>query len=141
MQTSKNLKSESLRAIPYVFGILVMIVFGFIAYNEIFVINVLAMTAAVYIAGSIVVGRELKKLLNVFVISFLAVVVSDLCFLFLQQFVALCITLAVLLVSIKYSLIGDHDSGWFGALGSLFLGIIFLLIIEIILGPVRLFLI
>jgi hypothetical protein len=140
MQASRNLKRESLRAIPYIFGILALIIFGFIAYNEIFMINVLAMTVAVYIAGSIVVGREPKKLLNVFVISFLAVVVSDLGFLFLQQFIALCVTLAVLLVAIKYSIIEDHDSGWFGALGSLFLGMIFLLIIEIILGPVRLFL-
>lgn len=140
MQANQKMNKDSLRAIPYIFGVLALAICSFIVFNEIFVINVFAMTAAVYVASSIVVGRELKKLLNVFTISFLAVVVSDLCFLFLQQFVALCVTLFVLLVSIRYSLIGDHDSGWFGALGSLFLGMIFLLLIELILGPVRLFL-
>ena len=131
---------DRLRAIPYVFGALVLVICGFIVYNEIFVINVAAMTAAVYVASSIVVGRELKKLLNVFIISFLVVVVSDWGFLFLHQFAALCITLFLLLASIKYSLIGDHDSGWFGAFCTLVLGMIFLLIIELVLAPVQLFL-
>ena len=138
MQANQKINRDRLRAIPYVFGALALVICGFIVYNEIFVINVAAMTVAMYVAGSIVVGRELRKLLNVFIISFLVVVVSDWCFLFLQQFVAFSITLLLLLVSTKYSLIGDHDSGWFGALCTLVLGMIFLMIIELILVIVQL---
>ncbi len=135
----KGVNRINLRLIPYVFGALALAICGFITYNLVFVVNVVVMTIALYVASSIVVGGELKRLLNVFIISFLAVIVSDLCFAFLQPFIALCIFLFVLLVTIRYSLIKDHDSGWFGALSAELMGLIFLLVIEIILGIAQLF--
>jgi len=138
-----GVKGISLKVITYVFGALALAVcgfIGFIAYNLIFIVNVIAMTIALYAASSIVVGGELKKLGNVFIISFLAVVISDLCFTFFQQFIALCISLFVLLVIIRYSLIKDHDSGWFGALCAEVMSQIFLLVIATILAMARLFL-
>ena len=130
----------SLRVIAYVFGGLALAVCGFVAYNPIFIVNVIAMTIALYAASSIVVGGELKKLWSVLIISSLAVVISDLCFTFFQPFIALCISLFVLLVIIRYSLIKDHDSGWFGALCAEVMGLIFLSMIEIILAIAQLFL-
>lgn len=136
-----------LRVIAYVFGALALAVCGFIAYNILLIksiteniVNVLAMTIALYVACSIVIGGGPKKLLNVFVLSFLAVIISDLCFSFFQPFIALCIFLFVLLVAIRYSLIKDHDSGWFGALCAELMGLIFLLVIMMILGIAQLFL-
>jgi len=105
----------SFKLIAYLFCALALAICGFIAYNVIFIVNVIATTIAFYVASSIVVGGELKKLLNVFIISFLAVVIFDLSFSFFQHFIALCISLFVLLFMIRYSLIKDHDSAWFGA--------------------------
>jgi hypothetical protein len=100
------------------------------------------MTAALYTAKSIVVGigRKAKEILAAFIISALVIVISELSFSFLHQFVALCITLFVLLAMTKYSLIKDHDSGWFGALFGVGLSLIFLLVVEIILAIGLLFL-
>jgi len=128
------------RVIPYAFGALALAICGFIAYNLVFMVNVVVMTIALYVACSIVVGRELKNLLNVFIISFLTVIISDLCFAFLQPFIALFIFFFVLLVAVRYSLIKDHDSGWFGALSAELMGLIFLLVIMMILGIAQLFL-
>jgi len=140
MQTKKKRVNRiNLRLIPYAFGALALAICGFIAYNLVFMVNVVVMTITLYVASSIVVGRELKNLLNVFIISFLTVVISDLCFAFLQPFIALGIFLFVLLVAIRYSLIKDHDSGWFGALSAELMGLIFLFVIEIILGVAQLF--
>ncbi len=140
MQTKKKgVNRINPRVIPYAFGALALAICGFIAYNLVFMVNVVVMTIALYVACSIVVGRELKNILNVFIISFLTVIISDLCFAFLQPFIALCIFLFVLLVAIRYSLIKDHDSGWFGALSAELMGLIFLLVIEIILGIALLF--
>ena len=80
------------------------------------------------------VRGELKNLLNVVIISFLAVIISDLCFAFLQPFIALCIFLFVLRVTIRHPLIKDHDPGWFGVLSVELMGLVLLLVIEIILG-------
>lgn len=60
----------SLRVIAYVFGALALAIFGFIAYNVIFIVNAVVMAIALYVASFIVVGVELKKLLNVSIISF-----------------------------------------------------------------------
>ncbi len=124
-------------------GALALAVGGFVLYNLNFVVNTLAMTVALYAAMSIVVGSgaKLKKLLCVFVISALVIVISELVFSFFHQFVALCISLFVLLAMTKYSLIKDHDSGWPGALFGVGLSLIFLLVVEIILVIGRLFLI
>lgn len=136
----REVNGISLKVIAYVFGGLALAVCGFVAYNPIFIVNVIAMTIALYAASSIVVGGELKKLWSVLIISSLAVVISDLCFTFFQPFIALCISLFVLLVIIRYSLIKDHDSGWFGALCAEVMGLIFLSMIEIILAMAQLFL-
>jgi len=136
----KGVSRINLKVILYVFGALALAICGFIAYNLIFVVNVIVMTIALYVASSIVVGGELKKLLNVFIISFMVVIISDLCFSFFQPFIALCTSLFVLLVAIRYSLIKDHDSGWFGALCAGLMGLIFLSMIEIVLGIAQLFL-
>ena len=128
------------KAVTYVFGGLALAIYGFVPYNPVFITNVIAMTIALYAASSIIIGRELKKLWSVLVISSLAVIISDLCFTFLQVFIALCISLFVLLVIIRYSLIEDHDSGWFGALCAEVIGLVFLSIIEIVLAMAQLFL-
>jgi hypothetical protein len=128
------------KAITYVFGGLALAICGFVPYNPIFITNVIVMTIALYAASSIIIGRELKKLWSILVISSLVVIISDLCFTFLQQFIALCVSLFVLLVIIRYSLIEDHDSGWFGAVCATIICLIFLAIIEIILAIARLFL-
>lgn len=128
------------KVITYVFGGLALAICGFVLYNPIFITNVIVMTIALYVASSIIIGGELKKLWSVLVISSLVVIISDLCFTFLQQFIALCISLFVLLVIIRYSLIEDHDSGWFGALCAEIIGLIFLSIIEIVLAMAQLFL-
>ena len=126
-------------SVAYVLGVLTLAIYGFIVYSIVPIVNVIAMTIALYAAGSIVVGGGFKNLLTVFTISVLSTIISDLCFAFLQPFIALCIFLFVLLVTIRYSLIKDHDSGWFGALGAQFIGMIFLLVIELTLGMVQLF--
>lgn len=131
----------SFKEIAYVLGTSVLAIFwliahvlGLIAYSEIFVVNFIAMSVALYVAISIVVEGGLRKLLTVLAISFLAVIISDLCFYFLQPFIALCISLVVLLVIIKYFLIRDHDSGWFGALCAELIGLIFFSGIEVTLA-------
>lgn len=129
----------SLRVVAYFFGALALAIYGFIAYSVVFVVNAVAMTIALYVAISVVVGREFKKLLNVFIISFLVIITSELCFSYFQNFIAFCISLFVLLVMIRYSLIKDHDSGWFGALCTGLMTLIFLLLIEIILAIAQLF--
>ena len=128
------------KVITYVFGGLALAICGFVPYNPVFITNVIVMTIALYAASSIIIGRELKKLWSVLVISSLAVIISDLCFTFLQVFIALCISLFVLLVIIRYSLIEDHGSGWFGALCAEVIGLVFLSIIEIVLAMAQLFL-
>ena len=140
MQVKKGVNGFILEVNAYVFGALTLAIYDFIAHNLIFIVNVAAMTIALYVASSIVVGGDLKKLLNVFIISFLFVIVSDLCFSFFQPFIALCISLFVLLVAIRYSLIKNHDSGWFGAFCAELVGLIFLLMIEIVLAIAQLFL-
>jgi len=126
-------------SVAYILGVLALAIYGFIAYSVVPIVNVIALTIALYAASSIVVGGELKKLLTVLTISVLFTIVSDLCFAFLQPFIALGISLFVLLAAIKYSLIKDHDSGWFGALCAVLLGLVFLLPIEIILAMTQIF--
>lgn len=136
-----------LEVLGYVLGTSVLAILGLttyilelIAYSEIFVLNILAMTIGLYLGSSIVVGGGPKRLLTVLLISFLAIVISDLCFSFLQPFIALCISLTALLVMIKSFLIKDHDSGWFGAVCAELMAVIFLLIIEMTLALAQLFL-
>lgn len=124
----------------YLLNALLLAIFDFISDNNIFIVNVFAMTIALYVASSIVVGGELKKLLTVFIISFLAIVISDLCFFFLHPFIALCISLFILLAAIKYVLIRDHDSGWFGALCIELIGLIFLMVFYTVLALAQFFL-
>jgi hypothetical protein len=130
----------------YVLGTSVLAIIGLIAYildliayTEIFAVNILAMTSGLYLGISIVVGGGLKRFLTVFLISFLGIVISDLCFSFLPQFIALSISLTALLVMIRYYLVKDHDSGWFGAVCAELMAVIFLLIIEMILALAQLF--
>jgi hypothetical protein len=127
-------------SVAYILGILALAVYGFIAYSVIPVVNVIAITVALHAAGSIVVGGESKKLLTVFTISVLFTIVSDLCFVFLQPFIAFCISLFFLLAAIKYSWIKDHDSGWFGVLCVVLLALLFLLPIMIVLTMAQFFL-
>jgi len=129
-----------LKAIAYTIGTLILAIGSFVVYNSIFIVNVTAMTIALYMATSLVIGVELKRLLNVFMISLLAVIVSSFCFSLFQPFIALFIFVVVSLVAVKYSLIKDHDSGWFGAICAELMAIIFLLIIEIILVVAQLLL-
>lgn len=56
----KGVNRINLKVIPYVFGALALAICGFIAYNLIFMVNVIVMTIALYVASSIVVGGELK---------------------------------------------------------------------------------
>lgn len=120
-------------SVVYVIGVLALAVYGFIAYSIIPIVNVAAMTIALYAASFIIVGVELKQLPTAFTISVLSTIIADLCFAFLQSFIALCIFFFVLLVAVRYSLIKDHDSGWLGALFVELMGLIFLLPIAIIL--------
>jgi hypothetical protein len=131
-----------LKVITYVSSALALTVFGFIFFDSTFMTNVFVTTIALYAGISIVVGRELKNLWKVYVISFPFIIFSDVLFSFLQEqeFIALSISLVVLLVIIRYSLIKDHDSGWFGAICAELIGQIFLLVIEVVLAMVHLFL-
>lgn len=124
-------------------GALVLTIVGFVLYNVNFVVNTIALTIALYVAMSVVVGIgvEPRKLLNVLVISAFFILVSESFFSFLHQFAAFCISLFVLLVMTRYSLIGEHDSGWFGAVCGVVMSMIFLSVVEIILVLGRLFLI
>ena len=123
-----------LTAIAYVLGALAVAIWVSISYNVVFVVNFIAMSIALYVASSIVVEGGLRKLLTVLAISFIAVIISDLCFYFLQPFIALCIFVFVLLVIIKYFLIKHHDSGWFGAICAELIGLIFFSVIEVTLA-------
>ena len=127
-------------SVAYVLGALALAIYGFTAYSVIPIVNVIAITIALYAASSIVVGGGLDKLLTVFTISVLSTIIPDLFFAFLQPFIVVCISLFILLVGIRYSLIKDHDSGWFGALCAAVLGLIFLLPIAITLVIAQLFL-
>lgn len=123
-----------------VLGVLALAIYGFITYSVLPVVNVIAMAIALYAASSIVVEAGLKQLPAVFTVSVLSTIIADLCFAFLQPFIAICIFFSVLLVAIRYFLAEDHDSGWFGAFFVELIGLIFLLPIEIILVIIRLFL-
>jgi hypothetical protein len=122
------------------FSALALTASGFTLYNLNFVVNSIAVTVALYTAVSIVIGIgvDRQRLLNVFVIAALFIIITELSFTFLQELVALFISLSVLLVIIKYSLIKDHDSGWFGAICAEMLGLIFLLVIELTLAVAQL---
>jgi hypothetical protein len=119
-----------------------LVISGFILFGINFVINTSAMAFALYASLSIVVETEekSKKLLSIVVVSALYFLLSELAFSFLQQFVALCVSLGALLVLTKFALIKDHDSGWFGALCGVVLSLFFLLMVELILVIGRLLL-
>jgi hypothetical protein len=114
---------------------------GFTLYNLNFVVSTIAVAVALYAAVSIVIGTGIdrRRLLSVFAIAAFFIIITELSFAFLQELVALFISLSVLLVIIKYSLIKDHDSGWFGAACAEMLGLIFLLVIELTLAVAQLF--
>jgi len=133
MNGKVSLSSRSKVApVACVLGAFALVIYGFIAGSFVSIVNVIAMTIALYVASSIVVGGELKKALTIFTISVLFVIISDLCFSLLQPFIALCISLFVLLAAIRYSLIRDHESGWFGAICAELVGLVFLSPIQII---------
>ncbi|UCG45597.1 MAG: hypothetical protein JSV58_02090, partial [Candidatus Bathyarchaeota archaeon] len=121
-------------SVAYVLAVVALAAYGLVSYSLVPIVNVVAMTIALYAASSIVVGGGLKSLLTVLTISILTNIASDVCFAILDPFIAFCISFFILLAAIKYSLIRDHDSGWFGALGAQFIGMILLMIIEIVLG-------
>ena len=123
----------------YVLGIISLAIYGLISSSVIPIINVVAMTIALYAASSIVVGGGVKSFLAILTISILTNIISDICFATLEPFIAFCLTFFILLIAIKYSVIRDHDSGWFGALGAQFIGMILLMVIEIVLGMAYLF--
>lgn len=125
------------RAIAYGFGALALAICGFVVYQDIFVRDVVAMIIALYGANHIVVDGRPRQLLNVVAVSVLAVTAFILSFSFLPTFIAFCTGFFVLLVSIKYFLIKDHDSGWFGAFSAEILGALFLFIIELILVVIQ----
>ncbi|UCG45868.1 MAG: hypothetical protein JSV58_03630 [Candidatus Bathyarchaeota archaeon] len=126
-------------SVAYILAVLTLAVYGLVAYSVVPIVNVIAMTIALYAATSLVVGGGVKNLFTVLTVSILSTIVSDLCFATLQPFIAFCLSFFVLLVALKYSVIRDHDSGWFGALGAQFIGMILLMVIEIALGLVYLF--
>ena len=126
-------------SVAYILTVLTLAIYGVVAYSVVPIINVIAMTIALYAASSLVVGGRTKNLLTVLTISTLSTIVSDICFAALQPFVAFSISFFILLLAIRYSVIRDHDSGWFGALGAQFIGMILLMVIEIVLGMVYLF--
>ena len=130
----------NLKAIAYTLGTLIVAIWILISNNATFAVNLMAMTIAVYIAGTIVVGGGREKLLKALLIAFFAVVVSDFVFYFLPSFIALCLSLFVLLIAMKRFLIEDHDAGWFGAICIVLLSSLFLLIIEIVIVMTQLFL-
>jgi len=147
MGVNKRVDRINLTAIGYVLGASVLAilgvstyVLGLIAYSETFVVNILAMTVGLYLGSSIVVGGGLKRLLTIFLISFFAIVISDVCFSFIQSFIAFSISFGLLFVMIRYFLVKDHDSGWFGAVCVELMAGIFLLVIYLILVIARLFL-
>ena len=114
---------------------------GWVVYSETLFINIVAMTAGLYIGTSIVVGGGLEKLLTALLISFLSIVISDVFFAFIQPFIAFSISLVLLLVIVRYFLIRDHDSGWFGAVSAELMAGMFLFIIYIVLAMAQLFLV
>jgi hypothetical protein len=135
--------SERLQVIAGSLAALGLVISGFILFGVEFAINTSAMTAALYVAVSVVVGiaEKSKKLLNTLVVSASFLLLSELAFSFLQQFVAFCVSFGVLLVLTKYALMEDHDSGWFGAICGVILSLLFLFVVELILLIGRLFLV
>ena len=126
-------------SVAYILGVLTLAIYGFITYSIVPVVNVLAVTVALYAGCSIVVGGGLKSLLTVLMISVLFTIVSDLCFAFLQPLIAIGISLFIMLAAVKYSLFEDHDSGWFGAICAELMGLVFLIPIEITLALTQIF--
>jgi len=62
MQTKKKgVNRINLRVNPYAFGALALAICGFILYNLVFMVNVVVMTIALYVASSIVVGENLRN--------------------------------------------------------------------------------
>lgn len=146
LETTQEMKvnlSERVRVIASSLTTVGLVISGFILFGLDFIVNTSAMTVALYVTVSIVVGiaEKSKRLLSIVFVSALFLLLSELAFSFFHQFVALCTSLFVLLVLTKHVLIKDHDSGWGGALFGVGLSLIFLLVIEIILVLGRLFLI
>ena len=134
--------SERVRVIASSLSAVGLVIGGFTLYGLDFIVNTSAMAVALYVTISVVVGiaEKSKKLLSVVLVSALFLLLSELAFSFLHQFVALCTSLFILLVLTKQALIKDHDSGWFGALFGVCVSLVFLMAIEIILVIGRLFL-
>jgi hypothetical protein len=126
-------------SVAYILGVLTLAIYGFITYSFVPVVNVIAMTIALYAGCSIVVGGGFKNLLTVLTVSVLFTIVSDLCFAFVQPLIAIGISLFIMLAALKYSLIKDHDSGWFGAICAGLMGLVFLIPIMIVLSIVQFF--
>lgn len=133
---------EPVRAIAGSLAVVGLLISGFILFGLDFVINTSALTVALYATVSMVVeiAEKPKKLLSIMAVSAFFLLLSELAFSLLQQFVALCASLGVLLALTKYALIKDHDSGWFGAVCVVVLSLVFLLVIELILVIGRLLL-
>jgi hypothetical protein len=146
LETTPQMKSSLSEHVRVIAGSLAaagLVISGFVLLGVDFVINTSALTVALYVSVSVVVetAEKSKELLSVVVVSALFLLLSELAFSFLEQFMALCISLCVLLVLTKYALIKDHDSGWFGAVCGVVVSLFFLLTVELILVIGRLFLI
>lgn len=118
-----------------------LVVSGFILFGINFLVNTFTVVLALYVATMIVLGFRFKsrELLSVFTISAFFVLISELVFSFSQQFIALCLSLFVLIAIMRYSLLKDHDSGWFGAFAVVILSLVLLLAIEITFSMIHIF--
>ncbi len=118
-----------------------LVVGGFILFGINFLVNTFAVVLALCAATMIVLGFGFKsrELLSAFTISTFFVLTSELTFSFSQPLVALCLSLFTLIAITRYSLLKDHDSGWFGAFAVAILSLVFLLAIEIAFGMVHMF--
>jgi len=112
---------------------------GFIFYSVSFVLDAIVMTAALYGAVSIVVGRELEQLLNVLLVSLSTIILSNLYFHLFQGLISLGITFLSMFALTKHFLIRNHESGWFGTLCATILSLVFSAIIGILLAAILFF--
>lgn len=125
----------------YICG-LVLAIGGFVAFGFSFFFSLFSATIALYIASTLLLGRErLRRILigEVFILSLIATIVENFCSLVMPELFEFLLALVVWLFLIKHFLIKSDETGWMGALMIAGLGTIVFAIISLVLSLALLF--
>ncbi|MEA2090195.1 MAG: hypothetical protein U9O89_05500 [Thermoproteota archaeon] len=92
-----------------------------------FILELLAITTVFYIGGRIVVGKKRALFSDALIISFLGVIVSTVCVLFLPWIIGVVLAFVLWLALIRHY----YETGWLGALAVVVMAVIVYVIISV----------